>query len=715
MNVTTSPNAYAFGGRYPHDPMPELLVELGCEELPATSVRRAYADLLGGLTTLLSEAGVLESTGSALGTPRRLIVSFPSVSDRQPDVSKEQRGPALKAAFNEEGNPTPALLGFCRSQGIEVSDLRKDEQYVWVTKTIPGRPTAEILAEAIPKAIRGLSFDKSMRWGSGRMRFARPIRWILAAYDGQAVPFEIEGVASGTESRGHRFYSPAPFTATNITDLVSGLRERKVEPDADKRKETILTGAKSVANGIPDLPDALVEENTFLTEWPTAIQGSFRDEFHSLPSPVLVTAMAKHEKMFPVRDADGKLTTHFVFIRNAGVDEDVRKGCEWVLNARFNDAKFFYDEDAKFSMDDFLARTETIVFQEKLGVVRRRADRLSKLAEAIAFATGADEAEAAYAKQAGLYAKADLSAGLVGELTSLQGVIGGEYAKREGMAEEVCWALASQYDPSKNANPESAAARTAVRLVLADQLDKLAGYLGLGLEPSGSSDPYALRRAATILIEAAWNWPGVLPSYDELFTAALGAYADQGVELNESGARKALYALFSSRYSSLLPEVRYDVLEAAIIDPEGPGTTLPKEIRFRTQVLAQLVDDVPFVQTATRPLNIVMSARKKGIEYGHDNPASRLEHSALESAEGLELLQALTEQSAELQTKTKAADVNGVASLLKGLAAPITKFFDNNMVMADQPEVRYARLTLLHLASLQLFTAGDFSKIVIEG
>jgi len=695
--------------------MPELLVELGCEELPATSVRRAYTDLLGGLTELLSEAGVLESVGTALGTPRRLIVSFPNVNDRQPDVSKEQRGPALKAAFNDEGNPTPALLGFCRSQGVDVADLRKDEQYVWVTKMIPGRPTAEILAEAIPKAIRGLNFDKSMRWGSSRMRFARPIRWILAAYGGQAVSFDIEDVASGIESRGHRFYSPAPFPATSLTELIDGLRERKVEPDADKRRETIVTGAKTVAEGIPDLPEALVEENTFLTEWPTAIQGTFREEFHSLPAPVLVTAMAKHEKMFPVRDAQGNLTRNFVFIRNAGVDDDVRKGCEWVLNARFNDAKFFYDEDAKFSMDDFLKRTETIVFQEKLGVVRRRADRLSKLAEAIALATGADEAEAAYAKQAGLYAKADLSAGLVGELTSLQGVIGGEYAKRDNFPDEVCWAIASQYDPSKNASPDSAKARTAVRLQMADQLDKLAGYLGLGLEPTGSSDPYALRRAATILIEAAWNWPGALPSYDELFSAALGIYAEQGVELYPSAARKALWALFASRYSSLLPEVRYDVLDAAVIDPEGPGTTLPKEIRFRTRVLAEIVEDVSFVQTATRPLNIVLSARKKGIEYGHDDPMSHLEHSALESAEGLELLQVLSDQEASLRTAASTENVNEVASILQHLAGPVNRFFDNNMVMADQPEVRYARLTLLHAVSLQLLTAGDFSKIVIEG
>lgn len=686
--------------------MPELLLELGCEELPATFVQKAYTDLLNGLTTLLNEAGVLQGSGHSLGTPRRLIVTFTEVDAQQADQTKEQRGPALKAAFDADGNPTPALLGFCRSQGVDVADLRKDEQYVWVTKTIPGRPTKDILTEVLPKAIRGLSFDKSMRWGSGRMRFARPIRWILAAFDGEAVPFDVEGVPSGLDSRGHRFYSPQPFEAKSFDALISGLRERQVEPDAERRRAAIVEGSKAVAQGTPDLPEGLVDENTFLTEWPTPIQGTFREEFQSLPAPVLVTAMAKHEKMFPIRDGNGELTNRFVFIRNSGVDDSVRAGCEWVLNARFNDAKFFFDEDAKSSMDDFLDRTETIVFQEKLGTVRQRAERLAKLAGIIARETGASEDEAAYAIQAAKYAKADLSSGLVGELTSLQGIIGGEYARRENFPALVCNAIATQYDPAKASGD-----KTAVRLVIADALDKLAGYLGLGLEPSGSSDPFALRRAATILIEAAWAWDGTFPAYDEWLDAALGLYADQGVELNVDAAHGAFTNVFASRYSALMPEVRYDILEAAL----GGAATSPKVVRFRTQVLAEMVKDTAFVQTATRPLNIVAAAVRKGEEIGTDNALSRLEHSALESAEGLELLQLLSEQDAAVSTAVAAQDGAGLVSLLNNLREPINRFFDTTMVMADQPEVRYARLTLLHATSQQLLTAGDFSKIVIEG
>jgi glycyl-tRNA synthetase beta chain len=691
--------------------MPELLLELGTEELPASFVRKAYTDLREGLGSLLGEAGVLRGEGVAMGTPRRLIVSFPDLLDRQPDSTKEQRGPALKAAYDADGNPTNALLGFCRSQGIEPGDLRRDEQYVWVTKTIVGRPTAEILAEALPKAIRALSFEKSMRWGASRMRFARPIRWILAAFDGQPVPFEVEGVASGVESRGHRFYAPEAFEARTAEALLAGLRDRHVEPDPERRRVAIETGAGEVAEGTPEIAAALLEENTFLTEWPTPIQGTFREEFMALPEPVLVTAMAKHEKMFPVRESDGRLTNRFVFVRNSGEDETVRAGCEWVLNARFNDAKFFFEEDAKSTLDDFLAKTETIVFQEKLGSVRQRAERLAALAAEVARATGADDAEAALAERAGRYAKADLATGLVSELSSLQGVIGAEYAAREGFPPEVSRALATQYDPGRLGTPTDAAGRTAVRLVIADQLDKLAGYLGLGLEPTGSSDPFALRRAATILIEAAWNWPGALPAYDQLLDFALAQYEAQGVGLDALGAHAALWDLFAMRYQSLLPDVRHDILQAAILPEIKWESTLPRGVRLRIATLEALATDVAFVQTATRPLNIVDAARKKGIEYGFDDPLRRVDLAKLDSAAGTDLYEVLRAQEDDLFRAAREEQRDEVIAAVRRLAGPINRFFDETMVMVDDAETRYARLTLLHACALQLLSAGDFRAL----
>ncbi len=696
--------------------MSELLLEVGCEELPASFVRKAYTDLLASVSQQLAEAGVLEEPGTAMGTPRRLILSFPKLKARQEDQVKEVRGPGVKAAYDADGNPTQALLGFCRGQGVDPADLRKDDQYVWASKTVVGRPTTEILSEVLPKAIRGLSFDKTMRWGSSRMRFARPIRWIVATFGGSLVPFGIEGVLSGIHSYGHRFYAPEPFPATNLQMLLTGLRDRNVEPDAEVRREKILSQATAVAEGRPDFNEGLLEENAFLTEWPTAIQGEFKEGFLDLPEAVLVTAMAKHERMFPVRDEIGKLTNKFVFIRNSGQDEDVRRGSEWVLNARFNDAKFFYDEDSQHNLDYFLEQTSQIIFQEKLGTVRQRADRLSKLAEHIALNTGAIGREVEFARTAGLYAKADLSTGLVSELSSLQGIIGGAYARREGIFGSIAWAIETQYDITKNTDPgDCSGERASLRLSMADQLDKLAGYLGIGKEPTGSSDPFGLRRAATILIEIAWMWPGTLPSYESFFDFALGLYADQGFELDGAAAKKSLISLFASRYSSMLPDVRHDALEAAMLSTDSPSLLVPRGVRLRKDAINAFTEDTAFIQTARRPLNILASARRDGVEFSADGAISDISAASLESAEAEALLAAAASQVSGMALAVVDEDAQTIIKLVKQLASPINTFFDTTMVMAENPAVRHARLSLLAGVAQQLLAAGDFSKLVIEG
>lgn len=684
--------------------MSELLLELGCEELPATFVRKAYQDLQDLVLAGLREADLLEPTSAsqAFGTPRRLIVGITGLKERQPDQVKEQRGPAIKAAYDAEGKPTPAVLGFCRGAGIQPGDLRKDDQYVWATKKTAGRTGAEILAEALPKAIRSLSFEKSMRWGKARMRFARPIRWILASLDGNVVSFEVEGVISGSKSRGHRFYSPDEFEALDLQDLLNKLRSRTVEADPEKRRAMILSETEKSAGGEAIMPEALIEENVFLTEWPSAVQGEFRADFLELPAPVLTTAMAKHEKMFPVRAPDGNLTNRFVFIRNSGEDSTVRAGSEWVLNARFNDAKFFFDEDRKHDLDHFLDKTAGIVFHNQLGSIRQRADRLSALAAFIAEKTGAPKAEVEWAREAGRLAKADLSTGLVSELPGLQGVIGGEYARREGKDDPVCWAVASHYDLSKNQRPDCEGARTAVRLVMADQIDRLAGYLGKGMAPSGSSDPFALRRAATMLIEAAWGWPSALSSFEWWLNKAAILYATQGIELDANHALEHAIGLFGSRYESLLPEARHDVLEAAT----SVGTLDPRGVRLRVETLEALAADQAFVFAATRPINIVGAARKKNIVFGSDL-------SSMQSQEGEQLLKVSEVASGQARQAMEGEDASALGGALKPLVGPIDAFFESTMVMVEDESVRNSRLALLDKVSQLMFLAGDLGKIVI--
>ncbi len=697
--------------------MPELLLELGCEELPATSVADAFEGLKNAVVDAMEDAKLLESgfKATALGTPRRLIVSVAGVIDRQPDERKEMRGPAIQAAFDSEGNPTKALEGFCRSNGVEVSSVRKDDKYIWVDKLVEGKSAKDVLAHALPSAIKALSFEKTMRWGSGRMRFARPVRWILATIGGEVVPFSLEGVEAGNTSRGHRFYAPEAFKADSLQELVSGLRMRKVEPDPEVREELIRTEARSVADGQPLLTETLLQENVYLTEWPSAVQGEFLPEYLELPRPVLITAMAKHEKMFPVQDGDGKLTNRFVFIRNSGEDDTVRIGNQWVLNARFNDARFFYNEDRKHSMDDFLERTSTIVFQEKLGNVRMRADRLSKLAARICEATGGEKEEVVLARTAGLYCKADLATGLVSELPSLQGVVGSEYARGEGMLEDVAWAIASHYDLSKNQNINSDGAKTAVRVAMADQIDKLAGYLGLGLEPSGSSDPYGLRRAATTLIDAALMWRQAIPSYADLMSYAIELYREQGVELDEAKAQPALASIFASRYESMLSNVRHDILSAALIDNEPQDNSMPRRVRMRIKCMEILSREALFVQTATRPINIVAAARRKEVEFAEEEPLKAINSDDLQSESGFALLQALKVREDALFKARDEERYEDVISLLRVMERPINEFFETTMVMADESHVRFARLSLMNACAQHLLVAGDFSKLVFEG
>ena len=680
--------------------MPELLLELGCEELPASFVQKAFTDLAEAVASRLREAAVPFEPGHApIGTPRRLIVHFLDLPAKQPDQQKEARGPALAAAFDASGAPTKALEGFCRGQGVEVGSVRKEGDYVWVDKVIPGKPLPELLSEILPEAIRALTFDKAMRWGQARMRFARPIRWIVALFDGQVVPFSIESVTSGNLSRGHRFYAPSEFPVKNFDNLVDELISRKVEPEPDERERRIREGIVITCSGQADVRDDLVHENVHLTEWPTVLEGQFREDYLELPEPVLITAMAKHEKMFPVRGKDGRLTNRFLFVRNSGEDETVRQGAAWVLNARFNDAKFFFDEDKKSTMDDFLAKGDRIVFQEKLGSVRQRADRLSNLAERLVLATNGSAEESAWARQAGLYAKADLGSGLVSELASLQGVVGGEYAKREGFPEAVCYAIATQYNLNANLGPDTAKERLGIFVLMADQLDKLAGYLGLGLVPSGSSDPFGLRRAASLLIEACWLLPMAVPSLREMLGWAVDAYSAHGHEFDKHAVFTTAQDIVEARYEALLSDARHDLLAAAILNDDPDQAMSPQGVRRRLGLLERISEDTALIQTATRPINIVRSAREKEIAIPESVIVEKLD-----STEGV-ALHSLLQQ----------IDVSLPLDAAKSLQTPINAFFDSTMIMVDDTDIRGARLALLNSVASVLRNVGDFTKIVIEG
>ena len=654
----------------------------------------------------LGESGLEYGEVKTAFTPRRMIVSVSDVEGTQPDQSKIQRGPAVSASFDSDGQPTKALEGFCKGQAVDPQEVVVEGDYVWVKKTVPGAQTRELLPALFLAAVEEVTFPKTMRWADSNFRFARPIRWILATYDREPVQVKIEHIESSVESRGHRFRSPDTFEARSFDELTTGLRERFVEPLFERRCDMILDQVKSLT-GEDQPSNELVEENANLTEWPEALKGQFREEFLELPVPVLKTVMAKHERFFPVPDGNG-LTNSFVSVRNGGQEDAVRNGNAWVLNARFNDARFFFEDDKKHTLTDFLDRTVSMTFQDKLGTVRQRCDRLARLANSVALWTGSRQDEAESASQAALFCKADLTTGLVSELDELQGVIGGEYARRDGHTNLVCYAVAHHYQPDHGLHSTTPELKAAVQVHITDQLDKVVGFLGIGFVPTGSSDPYALRKSVTQLIEAVLAWPTPLGGMWTLVQSALEGYRAQGFMLDQDKVSDSLAEILHARYMVMLG-ARHDVCAAAVL----PGEAMfdPRGVRARVDALSQLINDSTFVQTATRPANIVGAARKKGL----DVKVGPVREEDLQSDEAVALDRTIRTQSPMAAKCSQAEDVGGVVAALRPLAGPINAFFESTMVMVEDSGVRDARLSMLANCEQLLLTAGDFTKIVIEG
>lgn len=673
-------------------------------------VERAALQLLENVHSELLKSGLSgQNTGKWYATPRRLIVSFSNLAAKQEDRQVERRGPSAKAAFDENNVPTKALEGFCKSLGVAVNEIFIRDDYVWSCVTEKGKSLAEVLSECLPVAIRNISFDKTMRWGDGKTRFSRPIRWILAVANGEVVPFSIENVKSSNQSWGHRFLANQSFEANSLEELLYHLKEHFVEADPKKRSEAIRTEALKVSDGGAELTEELVEENTYLTEWPSAIRGEFREDFLGLPRCVLVTAMAKHERFFPIADHKGCLTNQFVSIINGGDPATVQAGNEWVLNARFNDAKFFFDEDSRHSLEDFLLKTERIVFQIKLGSIRMRSDRIARLAKQFSIEVGFSEEEQQTCEIAARLCKADLSCGLVSELPSLQGLIGAEYASRDGYSDAICEGIRSHYTPLLP--PNSFGEKIAAILMCADQVDRLSGYLGIGEVPSGSSDPYALRKATTMLVEAQLSWPVFVNGIASWIQQGVLGYRDQSIELeNETQIKKDFMEILRGRYGVLFGDIRHDIIDAVFaVHAHAPSSSFHAKLKM----LEKLSDDVSFIRTGKRPANILNAAKKKGIALSNDSRTTQVSTDLFEHESENNLLSSVI--AAQKAIDQEPENLQLLAEQLYSLKNPIDAFFDHVMVMTEVQNVRDNRLSLLACADHLFRRLGDFSVIVIEG
>ena len=476
----------------------DLLLEIGTEEVPAHVMPGVLAQLKERAEKAFQENRIAFASVRTLGTPRRMALLVKDLAEKQADVTSENRGPSVKIAFDADGKPTKAAQGFARGQHVAPEDLVEKDGYVYAVVHETGKETAELLKTLLPELICALSFPNNMRWGSLEFKFIRPIRWLVALFDSEVIPFEVANVTSGRVSRGHRFLSQGDFSIAKADDYEKDCEAQYIIVDPEKRKAMIRAQIEAVAKengGRAEITDDLLEEVLYLVEYPTALCGRFEEKYLQLPPEAVITPMRDHQRYFPVKDDAGKLLPLFITVRNGGKEylETVQHGNERVLRARLADAQFFFDEDRKKSLEEHRDKLKTVVFQQGLGTMYEKTERLAQLADFIADEIGADEKAHKHARRAALLSKADLVTGMVTEFTELQGIMGREYAKLDGECEKVAIAIDEHYMPrfAGDAQPQTTAGRI---VSTADKIDTIVGTFHLGKIPTGSQDPFALRR-----------------------------------------------------------------------------------------------------------------------------------------------------------------------------------------------------------------------------
>jgi len=668
-------------------PSATFLLEIGTEELPAGDLTLALEQLEAAVPRMLDEARLSYRSVRVVGTPRRQAVLVYGLASHQPDRTLQVQGPPAHVAFEADGRPTRAALGFAQKQGVPVESLRivteGGKSYAVAVKTEPGRPAAGVLAEKLPALIAGLRFPKTMRWNQTNVPFSRPIRWLVALLGDQVVPFEYAGVTSGRTTRGLRPYGSPPIELACADDYLATMAAHRIVVDMAGRREQLRTQAAalaaSVGGQIPDDP-ALLDEVTNLVECPTALLGRFEPEYLTLPAEVLVTAMKKHQLYFPVVHGDtGELLPYFVAVRN-GDDynlDGVRDGNEEVLRARFADARFFYDNDLRRPLESFLPRLDTLTFQEQLGSMLDKSRRLEKLVPVIGRALGLDGAERAVAGRAAHLCKADLVTQLVIEFTNLQGIMGQHYARLSGEEEAVATAILEHYLP-RSADDAQPQTRPGLALGLANRLDSLVGLFAVGLAPSGSADPYHLRRDALGIVQ------NLIAHRISLSLRPLLAEAAALMPLPVPAQVLAeVSAFITERLRGWLRDrgFRYDVVEAVLAE-RGDDPYNAYRTTAQLAVWVERDDWMDLLNAYGRCIRIVRDQTDR-FEFRPDvdpEPSTAA------------LWQAYQAARAQI---TPASDVDRLLTALRPMIPAINRFFDDVLVMHQDRTLRENRLGLL--------------------
>ena len=716
--------------------MPDFLLEIGTEEIPARMIDAASLELRERVQKLLERERLPEKELTYVDTPRRLAVIAKGIPAAQPDLTERVTGPALSVAY-KDGQPTPAAHAFAKKVGLDISQLGKTStpkgEYLAATVTRKGRSAAEILGEALPKEIVGIYWPKSMYWRKPGERFVRPLRWIVAMLDSQVVPLEVAGIHAGNASRGHRIIGQEIFQIATPSAYVESLRQAKVL-GRDEREHEIRKALDAATRTIPGArwrDDAeLLKTVVNLTEFPSAILGSFDPAFLSLPSEVLVTVMRDHQKYFAIEDANGKLLPHFLAVLNTDGDPDglIRHGNERVLRARFNDARFFWQTDQKHSL---LARVEmlkSVTFQKDLGSYYDKTMRVQRLASWISetIKQSGQEIRPGVIHKAALLAKTDLTTELVKEFTELQGIVGGLYVKAQADLElsestrvPVADAIYDQYKPESMEDEIPRTMEGAV-LSLSDKADSIAGMFALGLQPTGSKDPFALRRQANGIVRIIAGHKLNLPL--ELVTKlALEAYSGSEAEKKFSATKKdgaeprdiqrSINEFFRERLEFYLKEAHgfaYDVVKATL----AAGASDVVDVLARAQAVAEVRPSADFESISSafkRMKNILRQASEAG-----KHPVATLDLAVLEQLVEKDLAGQIPASAAAVQTFRAQKQYAQALLEISKLRPHIDNFFDKVMVMVEDERLRSNRLALLSTLLREFSTIADFSEIVTE-
>jgi len=690
----------------------DLVFEIGTEEIPAKFMNKALGQLKENAETAFKENRIEYKSLNTFGTPRRLVLFVKDMEEKQKDLELEMKGPSVRAAYDKDNNPTKALLGFAKANGLELKDIYVKElngaEYVYGKKHLIGEKTIEVLKRILPELLVSISFPKSMKWGNKSFRFARPVRWLVPIFGDELVEFNKDNITCSKYSRGHRVLSQGEVEISNASDYFDKMREAYVIVDQDERRELIINQCEEIAkkvNGKILYDSELLEEIVYLVEYPTALLGSFEKEYLNLPREVIITPMKEHQRYFPLEDENGKMMNNFIAVRNGDNNymDIVRKGNERVLRARLSDAKFFYEEDKKVPLDDCVEKLKHVVFQESLGTIYDKTMNIINNSIYLAHELGLDEASINKLKRAAYLSKADLVTNMVKEFDELQGIMGREYAMVQDEGIEVAQAIEEHYMP-RYAGDRLPDSIIGAIIGIADRIDTISGCFSIGIQPTGSQDPYALRRQAISIINIILGM-GLHINFDELMKKAAEPYINKGIVKSDlSKLYDEIKEFFMQRLKNVLLDrgYEYDVIDSVL--KIGLKDILDSFLKIEELTKWKKREDF---------LNIVSSfIRVSNLAKKTDSAQVNAE--LLSEAEEKRLYESYINVSHVFDEAMAKKEYDNALKAVMTMKPCIDDFFDNIMVMVEEENIRKNRLAILKSIENMMLNFADLSIIVIN-